>query len=73
MRGRAFPDEESFDLDSLDAAEHEATQAPIQLGQHWLACAHEVSIQVTHERSKLVPALSIAARIEWTEHLSRLP
>lgn len=57
-------DEEGFELDSLDAAEREATQALIQLGRDWLPRVREVRMQVRDEKHRQVLALSVAIRIE---------
>jgi hypothetical protein len=64
-----IPDEEGFELDSLDAAEREATQALIQLGRDWLPRVREVRIQVRDEKYRQVLALSVAIRIERLDHL----
>ena len=64
-----IPDEEGFELDSLDAAEQEATQALIQLGRDWLPRAREVTIQVRDERRRRVLALSVAIRIERLDNV----
>jgi uncharacterized protein DUF6894 len=64
-----FPDEEGFDLDSLDAAEHEATQTLLQLGREWLSRGQEVHMQVRDEQHRQVLALSVAMKIERLEHL----
>ncbi len=64
-----IPDEEGFELDSLDAAEREATQALIQLGRDWLPRVREVRIQVRDEKHRQVLALSVALRIERLGHL----
>jgi hypothetical protein len=66
-----IPDEEGFELGSLDAAEHEATQTLVQLGRDWLARSREVSIQVRDEQHRQVLALSVAMSIERLEHLPR--
>jgi hypothetical protein len=62
-----MPDEEGFDLDSLDAAEHEATQTLIQLGRHWLPHAREVSIQVRDHHHQKVLTLNVAMTVERLE------
>jgi uncharacterized protein DUF6894 len=64
-----LPDEEGFDLDSLDAAEHEAKQTLVQLGRDWLPRAHEVRMQVRDERHRQVLAVSVAIKVERLEHL----
>ena len=65
------PDEDGFDLDSLEAAEREATQTLIQLGRDWLPRAHDVSIQIRDEQHCQVLAVSIAIKVERLEHLPR--
>jgi hypothetical protein len=71
--GQKFiPDDEGFEMESLNAAEHEATQALIQLGRDWLACAREVGIQVRDEQRRPVLALSLEMKVERLEHLPRL-
>ena len=62
-----MPDEQGFVLDSLDAAEHEATQTLIQLGRDWLAHCREVTVQVRNERHQTVLSLSVAMRVERVE------
>ena len=64
-----MPDEEGFDLDNLDAAEHEATQTLLQLGREWLPRAHEVRMQVRDEQHRRVLALSVAIKVDRLEHL----
>jgi hypothetical protein len=66
---KRIPDEEGFELDSLEAAEHEATQTLIQLGRDWLPRAREVRIQVRDEQHRQVLALSVAIRVERLPHL----
>jgi uncharacterized protein DUF6894 len=62
-----MPDEEGFDLDSLDAAEREATQTLVQLGRDWLPRAHDVSIQIRDEQHRQVLAVSVAIKVERLE------
>ena len=62
-----MPDEEGFDLDSLDAAEREATRTLVQLGRDWLPRAHDVSIQIRDERHCQVLAVSLAIKVERLE------
>ncbi len=62
-----MPDEEGFDLDSLDAAEQEATRTLVQLGRDWLPRAHDVSIQIRDERHRQVLAVSVAIKVERLE------
>jgi hypothetical protein len=62
-----IPDEDGFELGSLDAAEHEATQTLVQLGRDWLARSREVSIQVRVEQHRQVLALSVAMSIKRLE------
>jgi hypothetical protein len=67
-QGRTFiPDEGGFELDSLDAAEHEATQTLVQLGRDWLPRCHEVCVLVRDERHQTVLALSVAMRVQRLE------
>jgi hypothetical protein len=71
--GQKFiPDDEGLEIESLNAAEHEATRALIQLGQDWLARAREISIQVRDERNRQMLALRLAITVERLEHLPRL-
>jgi hypothetical protein len=65
----SIPDEEGFELASLEAAEHEATQTLIQLGRDWLSRAREVRMQVRDEQHRQVLALSVAMRVERLEPL----
>lgn len=67
-----MPDEEGFDLDSLDAAEREATRTLVQLGRDWLPRAHDVRIQIRDEQDRQVLAISLAIKVERLEHLPRL-
>jgi hypothetical protein len=62
-----IPDEDGFELGSLDAAEHEATQTLVQLGRDWLPRARELSIQVRDEQHRQVLALSVAMSIKRLE------
>ncbi len=62
-----IPDERGFELDSLDAAEHEATQTLVQLGRDWLPRCREVCVQVRDERHQTVLALSVAMTVQRME------
>ncbi len=62
-----LPDEEGFELASLDAAEREATQTLVLLGRDWLARTRDVSIQVRDEQHRQVLSVSLAMRIERPE------
>jgi hypothetical protein len=62
-----MPDEQGFVLDSLDAAENEATHTLVQLGRDWLARCREVTVQVRDERHQTVLAVSVAMRVERLE------
>ena len=62
-----IPDEEGFELASLDAAEHEATQTLVQLGRDWLSRAREVRMRVRDEQDRQVLALSVAISVERLE------
>ena len=62
-----MPDEQGFVLDSLEAAEHEATQTLVQLGRDWLAHCREVTVQVRNDRHQTVLALSVAMRVARQE------
>lgn len=67
-----LPDEEGFDLDSLDAAEHEATQVLLPLGPDWLPSCRVLRVQVRDEQHQQVLALSLEMKVERLEHLPRL-
>ena len=62
-----IPDEDGFDLDSVEAAEHEAMQTLVQLGRDWLPRAHEVHMHVRDERHRQVLAVSVAIKVERLE------
>ncbi len=63
-----MPDVEGCELDSLDAAEHEATQTLVQLGRDWLPRCREVCVQVRDERHQTVLALSVAMTVQRQKH-----
>jgi hypothetical protein len=69
---RFIPDDEGLELDSLEAAEHEATQTIIQLGREWLARTPEVTLRVTDQQHRLLLALSVVMRVERQEPLPSL-
>jgi len=62
-----IPDERGSELDSLDAAEKEATQTLVQLGRDRLTRCGEVCVQVRDERHQTVLALSVAMRVKRLE------
>ncbi len=65
-----IPDERGVELDSLDAAEHEATQTLIQLGRDWLPRCLKVCVQVRDERHQTVLALGGAMRVNRPEQFA---
>jgi hypothetical protein len=61
---RFIPDDQGFNLNSLEAAEHEATQTAIQLGRQWLPSARQISVMVRDERHRPVLALTLTLTAE---------
>jgi hypothetical protein len=59
-----IPDEEGLELDDLEAVEHEAMQAALQLGRDWLLRARKVGLSVRDDKHRLVLALNLALTIE---------
>jgi hypothetical protein len=61
---RLIPDHDGLELDSLEAAEHEAMQAAVQLGRDWLPRAREVSLAVKDDERRLVLTVSLELTVE---------
>jgi hypothetical protein len=61
---RRFTDEDGLELDSLEAAEHEAVLTAVQLGRDWLPQAREVRLAVRDGQRRLVLTLNLALVIE---------
>jgi hypothetical protein len=61
---RLIPDHDGLELDSLDAAEHEAMQTAAQLGRDWLTRKREVSLAVRDDQRRLVLAVSLELTVE---------
>lgn len=59
-----IPDEDDIELDSLEAAEHEAMQTAAQLLRDWLPKAHELRLAVRGDQCRLVLALNLALTVE---------
>jgi hypothetical protein len=59
-----FPDEDGFELDSVEAAEREAMQTAMTLGRDWLPRTREVRVEVRDEWRRLRLALSVALNVE---------
>ena len=59
-----IPDPDGFEIDSLEAAERQATQTAIELGQAWLLSARLVRVRVRDEQGRSRLNLSIALTVE---------
>jgi hypothetical protein len=59
-----IPDDNGFEIDSLEAAEHEAMQTAITLGRDWLPFAREVRVRVRDEHGRYRLNLSVALTVE---------
>ncbi|MBQ0819705.1 hypothetical protein KBI52_05660 [Microvirga sp. HBU67558] len=59
-----MPDPEGLELDSLEAAEHEATQTVLTLGRDWLPRAWEVRVEVRDEQSQMRLTLRVTLTVE---------
>lgn len=59
-----MPDPEGLELDTLKAAEHEATQTVLTLGRDWLPRAQEVRVEVRDEQSQLRLTLRVTLTVE---------
>ncbi|MBB3020950.1 hypothetical protein FHR70_004038 [Microvirga lupini] len=59
-----IPDADGLEIDSLEAAEKEATQAAIELGRAWLPFARQVQVRVRDEQGWCRLSLSIALTVE---------
>jgi hypothetical protein len=58
------PDQKGLDLDSLEAAEHEAVQTVVQLGRDQLPSAREVRLAVRDDQRRPVLAVSMVLTVE---------
>jgi hypothetical protein len=61
---RLIADHEGLELDSLEAAEHEAMQTAVQLGRDWLPRKRVVSLAVRDDQRRLVLAVSLELTVE---------
>jgi hypothetical protein len=59
-----IPDPEGLELDSLEAAEHEAVQTVVQLGRDQLPSAREVRLAVTDDQRRPVLAVRVVLTVE---------
>jgi hypothetical protein len=59
-----IPDQDGLELDSLEAAEHEAMQAAVQLGRDWLPQVRKVRLAVRDDQRRLVMALKLELTVE---------
>jgi hypothetical protein len=59
-----IPDQDGLELDSLEAAEHEAMQAAVQLGRDWLPQIRNVRFAVRDDKRRLVLALNLELTVE---------
>jgi hypothetical protein len=59
-----IPDQEGLELDSLEAAEHEAMQTAVQIGRDWLPQERKVRLALRDDQRRLVLALSLELTVE---------
>lgn len=65
QKGPEFiPDPDGFETDSLEAAERQATQTAIELGQAWLSSARLVRVRVRDEQGRSRLNLSLVLTVE---------
>lgn len=63
-------DPDGFELDSLVAAEHEATYTAVTLARDWLPRTREICVEVRDEQRQLRPILTVVLTIDRSEYRS---
>jgi len=67
-KGEEFiQDPDGFELDDLEAAEHEATHTAVTLGRDWLPCTRDICVEVRDEQRRLRLILSVALTVDHFE------
>jgi hypothetical protein len=59
-----IPDQNGLELESLEAAEHEAMRTAAQLGRDWLPRKRKIGFAVRDDQSRLVLSLSLELTVE---------
>jgi hypothetical protein len=59
-----IPDLEGLELDSLEAAEHEAVQTAVQLGRDWLGRKRKIRLRVRDGQRQPVLAVNLELTVE---------